>query len=148
MSPSEISFLKELSVKLGFTSSELEIATIAIESFMVEHWQQVNYLQTSHNFQGISGHLVQDLATLIKKHAKKLTEAVNKDHSLIHLLIKLRNNSLTMEEKKRLRFQLIEVINAIPPLHAIALPRTFLTLPVLTQILPKVVMDIDLEPTT
>lgn len=147
MSPSEIIFLKELSVKLGFTSSELEIATIAIESFMVEHWQQVNYLQTSHNFQGISGHLVHDLSTLIKKHAKKLTEAVHKDHSLVHLLIKLRNNSLTMEEKKRLRFQLIEVINAIPPLQVIALPRTFLTLPVLTQILPKVVLDIDLEPT-
>ncbi len=146
ISPSEISFLKELSVKLGFTSNELEIATIAIESFMVEHWQQVNYLQTSHNFEGISGHLVHDLTAIIKKHAKKLSEAVYKDQGLVTLLIKLRNDSLTMDEKKRVRFQLIEVINSLPPLQVVSLPRTFLTLPVLVQILPKTIMDVDLEP--
>ena len=146
MSPSEIGFLKELSVKLGFSSNELEIATIAIESFMVEHWQQVNYLQTSHNFQGISGHLVNDLTAIIKKHARKLSVAIYKDNALVNLLIKLRNDSLTMEEKKRVRFQLIEVINALPPLQVVSLPRTFLTLPVLVQILPKMILDVDLEP--
>ena len=148
VSSSETSFLKELSVKLGFTSGELEVSTIAIESFMIEHWQQVNYLQSSHNFQGISKYLVQHLATITKKHAKKLSEAVYKDPELLNLLIKLRNDSLTMEEKKKVRLLLIELLNAIPPLQVVALPRTFLTLPVLTQILPKAVLEVKPEPTT
>lgn len=147
VSSSETSFLKELSVKLGFTSSELDIATIAIESFMVEHWQQVNYLQTNHNFEGISKYLVQHLATMTKKHAKKLSAEVYKDPTLVDLLIKLRNDTLTMEEKKRVRLLLVELLNAVPPLQVIALPRTFLTLPVLTQVIPKSVLNVNLEPT-
>ncbi len=147
VSPSEISFLKELSVKLGFTSGELEVATIVTESFIVEHWQQVNYLQNSRNFQGISEHLVQHLTTITKKHTKKLIEEIHKDHSLANLMVKLRNDTLTMEEKKRIRLQLIEVLNSIPPLQVVSLPRTFLTLPVLMQILPKAVLDVNLEHT-
>ena len=56
---------------------------------------------------------------------------------MIELLKKARANELTVDEKEKIRHELIHMLKTIPTFVIISLPQRFLTLPILLKILPK-----------
>jgi hypothetical protein len=56
---------------------------------------------------------------------------------IMALLRKARSNELTLEEKEKMRKELIQILKTIPTFVIISLPQKFLTLPILLKILPK-----------
>jgi hypothetical protein len=56
---------------------------------------------------------------------------------IVELLKKARANELTVEEKEKMRAELIYMLKTIPTFVIISLPQRFLTLPILLKILPK-----------
>lgn len=134
---SERSFLKLLSKKLGLDDEELEISILSIESFVVENWDKVHYLQSKENYRIVGERLVKSMQLVMKKNKDSIVKEVRESRELMSLLAKSQKETLTVEEKEKVRTQLIDIVKSIPALVIIALPGSFLTLPILLKILPK-----------
>ncbi len=133
----ERSFLNKLAAKLGFTETELDISLIAIESFVVENWKDVYFMQSKHSFDAISETMLTRLKLLVEDNKANIIQAVSTCEPLNNLLEKSNKQVLTADEKEVIRIQLINILRNIPAFDMIALPATFQKLPFLHKILPK-----------
>lgn len=134
---SELEFLRRFAETLSFSEDDLEHSLIAIEGFVLEHWEELNYLQDKKNFQEVTGQYIERMSRMTGKNKSRLLkEARNSDH-LMEILSEARSRELSAQEKDALRRLLIDVLRSIPSFVLISLPQRFLTLPILMQILPK-----------
>lgn len=133
----EIDFLKEFCAYFDFSDDELEHSMIAIEGFVLEHWEQLDHLQDSRDFSDLSEQFIERVARLAEKNKSRLIHEFKSHDSLLELLTKARSNELSVAEKERVRGELITVLKSIPTFVIISLPQRFLTLPILLKILPK-----------
>jgi hypothetical protein len=134
---SEIDFLKSFNKYLGFKDDDLENSMIAIEGFVLEHWEQLGRLQNNQNFQEVSEQFIKRVAKVAEKNRGKLVTQLQASEDVLELVRKARCNELKPDEKERMRKELIQVLKTIPTFVITSLPQRFLTLPVLLQILPK-----------
>jgi hypothetical protein len=133
----EKEFLTRLAKRLNFTEEELDTSLIAIESFVVENWKDVYFLQNKHSFQIVSETILKRVSFVINKHKDSIAQEIRESKELWQLLDKSRRYPLSDEEQEKVRVQLIDILKTIPAFVIIALPGTFLTLPVLLKVLPK-----------
>jgi hypothetical protein len=133
----EMDFLKKFSQHLGFTEEDLENSLIAIEGFVLEHWDQLEYLQDKQDFNHVSEQFIKRVARVAEKNKGRLMKELQDSNDVINLLKKARSNELTLEEKERMRDELINILKTVPTFVIISLPQKFLTLPILLKILPK-----------
>ncbi|WNB18008.1 tellurite resistance TerB family protein [Marivirga arenosa] len=137
VSTEERIFLSDLANRLGLTEEELDISLIAIESFVIENWKEVYFLQSKHSFQVISENIVQRISFVLNQHKQSISTEIRESKELWKLFEKSKQQSLTDEEKEKMRVQLIDILKTIPAFVIIALPGSFLTLPLLLKVLPK-----------
>lgn len=133
----EHDFMKQLCAYLGFSEDDLENSLIAIEGFVLEHWEQLDYLQDKQDYQRVSEHFISRIAKIAEKNKGRLLKEIQESEDLLVLLKKARTEELTAEESERIRHELILMLKTIPTLVIISLPQRFLTLPILMRILPK-----------
>jgi hypothetical protein len=133
----EIEFLQQFCRYFDFSDDELEHSMIAIEGFVLEHWEQLDYLQDKQDFNNVSEQFIQRVARLAEKNKSRLLHDLKNHEKVNHLLSKARSNNLTAQEKESIRKELIEILRGIPTFVIISLPQKFLTLPILLKILPK-----------
>ncbi|MDL5047379.1 hypothetical protein QQ054_15275 [Oscillatoria amoena NRMC-F 0135] len=133
----EHDFLKQLCAHLGFTDDDLENSLIAIEGFVLEHWEQLEYLQDKQDYERVSEHFIERVARVAEKNRGKILKEAQENKFMMSLLIKAQAEELTAEESEVVRQHLIKVLKAIPTFGIIALPQNFLSLKVLLRILPK-----------
>jgi hypothetical protein len=137
----EEDFLAQLSKHLGFNEDDLENSLIAIEGFVLEHWEQLEYLQNKQDYQLVSDHFLKRIAKIAEKNQGRLQREIQESGELSQLLNKSKTNELTDEEKEQMRRHLIELLKTVPTLVIISLPQKFLTLPMLLKVLPKSVFE-------
>lgn len=133
----ELGFLKRLCEYMGFTEDDLENSMIAIEGFVLEHWEELNQLQNKQDYQQVSEQFIGRMAKIADKNKNRLIRETQDRDELMELLIKARSNELNETDQARLKDLLIFVLKTIPTLVIISLPQHFLTLPILLKILPK-----------
>lgn len=133
----EEAFLKELCKYLGFNEEDLENSLMAIEGFVLEHWDQLNQLQNKQDYNQVSEQFVKRLSRIADNHKSRLLKEVGESEELVSLINKAKANELTEEEKIRMQELIISVLKTIPTFVIISLPQRFLTLPILMKILPK-----------
>lgn len=134
---SEQDFLKRFCEYLGFNEDDLENSMIAIEGFVLEHWEHLEYLQNKQDYNSISQHYIERVARVAEKNKSRLQKEINESKILNDLLVKARTQELTPEEAEIVRTQLIQILKTVPTFVIISLPQRFLTLPILMKILPK-----------
>jgi len=132
----ELDYLKSLCHYLSFSDEDLENSMIAIEGFVLEHWEQLEHLQNKQDYQQVSEQFIKRVARLAEKNKSKLMKEIQDNEEILKLLRKARSNELTLDEKERMRTELLAVLKAIPTFVIISLPQKFLTLPILLKILP------------
>jgi hypothetical protein len=137
----EEDFLSQFSKYLGFHEDDLENSLIAIEGFVLEHWEQLEYLQNKQDYQLVSDHYLKRIAKIAEKNQGRLQREIQESEELSLLLNKSRTNELTETEKEQMRKHLIELLKTVPTLVIISLPQKFLTLPMLLKVLPKNVFE-------
>ena len=137
----EVDFLSQFSKYLGFHEDDLENSLIAIEGFVLEHWEQLEYLQNKQDYQLVSDHYLKRIAKIAEKNQGRLQREIQESEELSLLLNKSRTNELTETEKEQMRKHLIELLKTVPTLVIISLPQKFLTLPMLLKVLPKNVFE-------
>ncbi len=133
----EMDFLKRFTLHLGFNEDDLENSLIAIEGFVLEHWEQLSYLQNKQDYQQVSEQFIKRVAKIAEKNKHRLMKELQENEEIFSLLKKSRSNELTPEEKEIMRKGLVQFLKTIPTFIIISLPRKFLTLPILLKILPK-----------
>jgi hypothetical protein len=133
----ELVFLNRLCEYMGFTEDDLENSMIAIEGFILEHWDHLNQLQNKQDYQQVSAQFIARMSRIADRNKNRLIREVQEREDLMELLRKTKSNELNEKEKMHLQELLIFVLKTIPTLVIISLPQHFLTLPVLMKILPK-----------
>lgn len=133
----EHAFLRYFADYLGFSEDDLEYSMIAVEGFVLEHWEQLEYLQDKQDYQRVSEHYIGRVAKLAEKNKSRLIREVQENKNLVALLEKARAQELTPVESEKVQEQLLTALKAIPTFVIIALPQRFLTLPVLMKVLPR-----------
>jgi endonuclease/exonuclease/phosphatase (EEP) superfamily protein YafD len=110
---------------------------IAIEGFVLEHWEQLEHLQNKQDFHQVSEQFIKRVARIAEKNKSRLIKEIHEREDVLNLLRKARANELTLEEKEHMRMQLIQMMKTLPTFAIISLPQKFLTLPILLKILPR-----------
>jgi hypothetical protein len=133
----ELDFLKQFCHYLGFSDDDLENSMISIEGFMLENWGELEYLQDKQDYQQVSEQFIRRVGRLAEKNKTRLIKKIQENAEAALLMKKASSNELTLEEKEKVRLQLLEVLKSMPTFGILALPHQFLTLPILLKILPK-----------
>lgn len=133
----EHEFMKQFCSYLGFSEDDLDNSLIAIEGFVLEHWEQLNFLQDKQDYQRVSEHFISRISKIAEKNKSRLLKGMQESEEVLTLLKKARTEELTREESERIRHELIVMLKTIPTFVIISLPQRFLTLPILMKILPK-----------
>lgn len=137
VSKAEELFLLELTQRLKLPKAELEHSALAIESFVVEHWDDVHYLQQKQNYRKVSDRLIRRMNIIVRKNQHRIRQEIAESRQLVRLLAKSTKQELTPEEKEKVRIQLLDILKTIPAFALLILPGSFLTLPILMKIVPK-----------
>jgi len=132
----ELKFLQQLSVYLGFNEEDLENSMLAIEGFVLEYWDKLNYLQNKQDYNQVSEQFIERMTRITATHKSRLLKEVQESKELMELLRRARAHALPEEEKLRMQELLIMALKTIPTFVIISLPQRFLTLPILLKILP------------
>ncbi len=133
----EVDFLKRFCEYLGFSDDDLENSMMAIEGFVLEHWEQLNTLQNKKDYNQVSEQFISRMSKITGNNKSRLMKEVQESEELVALLKKAKSNELNDQEKLRIQELLITVLKTIPTFVIISLPQRFLTLPILMKILPK-----------
>lgn len=133
----ELDFLKQFCHYLNFSDEDLENSMISIEGFMLEHWGELEYLQDKQDYHQVSDQFIKRVGKLAEKNKTRLIKKIQENEEAASLMKKASSNELTLEEKEKVRLQLVNVLKSIPTFGILALPQQFLTLPILLKILPK-----------
>ena len=133
----EEDFLVKLNERMGFDEVELHASMAAIESFVMNNWERVHYLQSKQNYLIVSKRLTGRMSKIALKYKHEIGNEIKESKELVSLINKSRTSSLTVDEKAKIRQQLVDILKSVPAFVVIALPFSFLTLPILFKILPK-----------
>ncbi len=133
----EMEFLRRLADTISFSEDDLDNSMVAIEGFVLEHWEDLGHLQDKKDYKAVTAQYMERMSKITDKHKGRLLQEVRNSEVLVSLLVQARSQELTDLEKERVRVLLIEVLKSIPTFVIISLPQRFLTLPILMQILPK-----------
>jgi hypothetical protein len=133
----EQDFLKRFCNYLSFTDEDLDNSLIAIEGFVLEHWEQLTFLQDKQDYQRVSEHFISRVSKIAEKNKSRLLKEIQDSEDVMVLLKKARTEELTPQESERIRQELIVILKTVPTFVIISLPQRFLTLPILMKILPK-----------
>lgn len=133
----EQEFIQKLSQKLGFDQQELQTSMVAIESFVLTHWENVHFLQSKHSFHLVKNRFIKHVGSLIEINKDRIVQEARESRELMFLLSQSRKRELTLIEKQKIKIQLMDILKTIPTFVIIALPFTFITLPLMIKLLPK-----------
>jgi tellurite resistance protein len=132
----EQEFLKKLCSYMDFSEDDLENSMMAIEGFVLEHWNELDYLQSKQDYQQVSDQFVKRLSRITDNNKNRLLKEVQDSEELMLLLRRSKADELIESEKTRMHILLIAALKTIPTFVIISLPQRFLTLPMLLKILP------------
>lgn len=138
-------FLERFNQSLEFHEDDLENSMIAIEGFVLEHWEELGYLQNRQDYNEVSEKFMKRLSKLAETHKTRIISEVRDSKKLMELLRKAKSNELSEEEKHQVQEMMFVVLKTIPTFVIISLPQRFLTLPVLMKILPTNIFSESLE---
>jgi len=133
----EREFIKQLSKKLGFTQEELDNSLLAVESFVISNWQQIHFLQSKHDILIIKERFSKRFSHIVNKNKNAFIKEISESKELMTLMIKMTREKLSEKEKAIVKAQLLDILKTLPTFVIIALPGTFITLPLLLNLLPK-----------
>ena len=74
---------------------------------------------------------------MVNKNKNAIVQEIKESKELMMLLHKMTKENLTQNEKAKVQQQLIDILKTLPTFVIIALPGSFITLPLLLKLLPK-----------
>lgn len=133
----ELQFLSRLGRHLGFHPDDLENSLIALEGFVLQHWDELGQLQNKKAFQQVSEQFIKRISRVVAANKARIVKEAQSNPELVKLLQKGQADELTDEEKILVAEAIVDLFKSIPNFTIVSLPQRFLTLTVLMKILPR-----------
>jgi len=134
---SESRFIEDLSQRLNLKKEDLDQSQLAVETFLLTHKKYLSLNKRQALFSKIASKWKVRVSKLMLKNKDRMMQEMSESKELYQLLLKSRTQKLTPEEKEKVRIQWMDLLKTIPPVVIIALPGTFLTLPIMLSVIPK-----------
>ena len=133
----EKEMMADLAQRLELDEVELDESGFAVESFVLCKWNKVHYLQKKQSYLVLSKRITKRLQNIIQKYSGFIKTEIAENNELIELLKISQERSLSIEEKDKVRIQLVDILKFVPTFAMLAMPMPLLTIPILLKILPK-----------
>jgi len=137
----EIIFLKRLNKHLGFFEDDLDKSMMAIEGFVLDHWKELGELQSKKSFDELGQEYEEKIAKIAQRSETRITQEIKESEQITRLITKYRSGTISKEDEERLKNLLMQTLQKLPTFAFVALPSTYLTLPLLFKILPEAVLN-------
>lgn len=136
-SPREVEWTHSLGMQLGFDKKEIKQLELAMAEFYTRHRNVVDVFTLAAGAEVMGEEWVDEMSTQVKKNYRAVLKEIRETGELSVLLARAaRGQTLTREEKARMREQLIDVAKAVPALAIFAAPGGVLLLIALAKVLP------------
>jgi hypothetical protein len=133
----ERAFIEQLVQALRVPESIVHQLELEVAEFYAKNRSVVDVFTVSSAANLMGEDLVSRMQDTMERNFHRLMQEVRETGELYHLLTKVaRGQSLTAEERQRMRAQLIDVAKAIPALAIFAAPGGMLLLVALAKVLP------------
>jgi len=146
ISPKEEVFLSELCDHIGFDETVRDSSILGVQSFVMNNWERIHFLQEKQNFFILRKHLTTRMTKVAKKYTSEIKEEIKESQELMGLLKLANTRELSVTEKEQVRMQLYDILKSIPAFVIFMLPFSFLTIPVLMKIIPKSAFPSSFDP--
>lgn len=133
----ETNFLQELGTNFNFGEDDLENSLMAVEGFVLEHWDQLGLLQNKKDYNEVSLHFVNRISKIIDRNRNALVGYVKHDTKSRILIEKAKAGQLDERESTVIKSFLIQALKKTPTFSITPLPEKFLQLPILLKVLPS-----------
>src|SRR5690606_11373322 len=101
MEEEELEFLRSFCRYLNFSDEDLENSLIAVEGFVLEHWDQLARLQNKPDFQQVSEQFISRVSSLAEKNQGRIMKELESSREVMNLIKKARSNELTPSEDRK-----------------------------------------------
>lgn len=143
-SPPEIAWTHALAGAFGFSRDEVQQLELRMASFYRTNRNVVDVFTVASGAEVMGEEWVDELSVAVRRNSRALLKEIRKTGQLSVLLARAaRGQTLSTEDKRHMRAQLIDVAKAIPSLAAFVAPGGLLLLMALARVLP-----FDLRPTS
>lgn len=133
----ERAFIDQLAHELRVPESTVHQLELEVAEFYAENRSVVDVFTVSSAANLMGEDMVSRMQNTLERNFHRLMQEVRETGELYHLLTKAaRGQTLTAEERQRMRAQLIDVAKAIPALAIFAAPGGMLLLVALAKVLP------------
>jgi hypothetical protein len=132
----EVAFLEQFRVKINLSEDDFENSMVAIEGFVLQHWEELDALQSKKDYKAVSDQFIGRMSKIATKNHARIAQQIKESKDLHDLFDKLNHEGLEDADREKLKGKLIKMLNSIPSFVIISLPSKFLTLPILLKILP------------
>ncbi|QHI39141.1 hypothetical protein IMCC3317_45420 [Kordia antarctica] len=137
----ERDLLNRLGKDLKISKKILLKATDDIHLFYTEHRDDIALLKSRNMVKSFYENSSNMVTTLINRNKKRLASELYESKELMSLLSQSTTRSLTDEEQKRVKDQLLDIFKTIPSLAIFMLPGGMLLLPIVIKYIPKILLS-------
>jgi ribosomal protein L7/L12 len=135
----EITFLDELSERLGLNHDEVEENFALVEHFILNHNKDIPFLSKDTSYERIYSTMTQRWIKVISRNKDKLALELKESKELVALIKKSTHKELSKEEKEKVKTQFLDLVRSVPALAIFMLPGGALLLPLVLKLLPDLV---------
>ncbi len=136
-SPLELAFLRRLADAFHFDRQEVAALEFELANFYAENREFVDTFTAGEAGVELADELVNELAHQVERNLSAVMQEIRQTGELAELLAKAaRGHTLSPEERKQVRRDLIDVAKAVPSLAIVAAPGGLLLLAALAKVLP------------
>lgn len=133
----ESKFIFSLGKNLGFEDGHIARSMEETTAFFGKNADDIPFLKDTNAAVQFYDSMTKVVKKLILRNSKRLQKELSESKELVFLLSKSTVKDLSVEEKKRVQNQLIEIFKSIPSLAIFILPGGAVLLPIFIKLIPK-----------
>ncbi|SDQ65067.1 LETM1-related biofilm-associated protein [Flagellimonas zhangzhouensis] len=134
---SEMDYIFTLGNSLGKTKKEVEFELNFVKDFFEENKDKIAYLDNKNLAAQFYDGMSKNVSKLILRNSKRLKKELVESKELVALLSKSTVKDLSLEERKKVQNQLLDIFKSIPSLAIFMLPGGAVLLPIFIKLIPK-----------
>jgi hypothetical protein len=131
--------LEKVFVLLKLDSVDLNKALLLAQQFLLSNHSDLNYFKDHGNVEKLLSHTAKRWVKVLGRNKTKLATELSESKELLALIRKSTNQSLSKEEKEKVKTQFLDLAKSMPALAVFLLPGGALILPLLLKIIPDLV---------
>lgn len=133
----ELYFLNNLGKHLKISEKLVSESITATNLFIKKYKENIQYFNYSNPVKHFYDQTTHGVVLLINRNKKRLTKEISESKELMQLLAKSTKKDLSLEEKKKVKKQLLDICKTIPSLTIFLIPGGSLLLPILIKFIPQ-----------